>query len=159
MKHFMFAAMFSFGILSTSCAQRPTAPAAAQSAFKNKFPSAQKVKWDQEEEGEWEAEFKMNGKEMSANFKADGTWLETETEIQADDLPQAIRTAINSQFVGYKTEEAAMVETPGSATAYEAELEKGDTTIEATFGADGKLLKQKTESEDDEKGEKNEDEH
>ena len=33
-----------------------------------KFQNATKVKWDQEEENEWEAEFKMNGDEMSASF-------------------------------------------------------------------------------------------
>jgi putative PepSY-like beta-lactamase-inhibitor len=145
--------MLSFGILSTSCAQNDkAAPAAVQTAFKSKFPTAQKAKWDKEGEGEWEAEFKMNGKEMSANFKTDGTWVETETEIEESDLPQAVKDAIATLFAGYDAEEAAMVETPDQPTAYEVELEKGETTVEALFNADGTLLKQKNEEEDDDEG-------
>ena len=150
MKYLLLFTMLTFGVLSTSCAQnKKAAPATVQAAFKAKFPTVQKAKWDMEDENEWEAEFKMNGKEMSANFKNDGTWLETETEIETAALPQAIKDAIATQFDGYKMEEASLVETPEMAAAYEVELEKGETTIEALFSSDGSLIKQKTEKEDD----------
>ncbi|MCB0520025.1 MAG: PepSY-like domain-containing protein [Lewinellaceae bacterium] len=151
MKYLLLVTVLTFGFFSSSCAQKQAAPAAVQSAFKAKFADVQKAKWEMEDEGEWEAEFKMNGKEMSANFKADGTWLETETEIKTADLPQAVKDAIAAQFSGYKMEEASLVETPDMAAAYEVELEKGETTIEALFKADGTLVKQKAESEDDDK--------
>lgn len=150
MKYLLLVTMLTFGILSTSCAQKQAAPAAVQTAFKAKFPTVQKAKWDMEDANEWEAEFKTDGKEMSANFKADGTWLETETEIKTADLPQAVKDAIAAQFAGYEMEEATTVETPGQPMAYEVELEKGKTTIEAMFSADGTLISQKTESESDE---------
>ena len=153
MKYLMLITVLSFGILSTSCAQgKKAAPAAVMAAFKAKFPTVQKAKWDMEHEGEWEAEFKSGGKEMSANYKADGTWLETETELKEADLPQAVKDAVAAQFAGYKSEEASLVETPGQPAAYEVELEKGETTVEALFSADGTLVKQKVEEEDDEKG-------
>ena len=148
MKYYMLFTLFTVSILSTSCGQ---APAAVKSAFQTKFPTVKKAKWGKENDNEWEAEFKMNGKEMSANFSNDGTWLETETEIKAAQLPQAVKAAIAGQFAGYKTEEASMVETLDMAAAYEVELEKGETTIEAIFSADGTLIKQKTEEEDDDK--------
>ncbi len=149
----MLVTVLSFGILSSSCAQgKKSAPAAVQAAFKAKFPTVQKAKWDKEDENEWEAEFKTDGKEMSANFSSDGTWLETETELKAADLPQAVKDAIASQFAGYKMEEASMVQTAEMAAGYEVEMEKGETTIEVLFGADGTVIKQKTESEDDEDG-------
>ena len=117
--------MLIFGIISTSSAQgKKAAPAAVQTAFKTKFPTVQKAKWDVEEEGEWEAEFKTGGKEMSAIFKADGTWLETETEIKTANLPQAVKNALAAQFAGSKIEEANLVEMPGQPTAYEVELRK-----------------------------------
>ena len=104
----MSVVVLSFGILSTSCAQnQKAAPAAVQAAFKAKFPTVQKAKWDLENEGEWEAEFKSGGKEMSANFKTDGAWMETETELEESNLPQAVKDAIAAQFAGYKAEEAA----------------------------------------------------
>ena len=152
MKYLLLFAMLTFGILSTSSAQgKKTAPAAVETAFKAKFANAQKVKWEMEAENEWEAEFKMNGQEMSANFKADGTWLETEMEIKTADLPQAVKDAVNAQFAGYEMEEASKVETPEMAVAYEVELEKGETTIEALFGADGALISQENESEEEDK--------
>ncbi len=151
MKYLLLVTVLSFGILSTSCAQgKKTAPAAVQAAFKAKFPTVQKAKWDMEDENEWEAEFKKDGKEMSANFNNDGTWLETETEIKSADLPQAVKDAMASQFAGYKTEEASMVQTAEMAAGYEVEMEKGETTIEVLFGADGTVIKQKTEKEEDE---------
>lgn len=151
----MLITVLSIGIISTSCAQgKKAAPAAVTAAFKAQFPTVQKAKWDMEEEGEWEAEFKSGGKEMSANYKADGTWLETETELKEAGLPQAVKDAVAAQFAGSKVEEVNLVETPGQPAAYEVELEKGETTVEALFSADGTLVKQKVEEEDDDDDEK-----
>ena len=154
MKHLVLIALLSFGILSTSFAQgKKVAPAAVTAAFKAKFPTVQKAKWDMEEEGEWEAEFKSGGKEMTANFKSDGAWVETETEVEASALPKAVKDAVAAKFAGYKTEEATKVETPEQPAAYEVELEKGETTVDAVFSADGTLLSQKAEKEEDDKDE------
>jgi hypothetical protein len=152
MKYLMLIAVLSFGFLSTSCAQKKeAAPAEVQAAFKAKFPTVKKAKWEMEHEGEWEAEFKMGGKEMSANFETNGTWLETETELKAADLPKAVKDAVATKFPGTKTEEASLVETPCQPAAYEVELEQGEITVEATFSADGNLLKQQNENETDKK--------
>ena len=151
MKYLLLITVFSFGLLSTACGQNEkTAPQTVQTAFKAKFPTVSNPQWEMEGDGEWEAEFKMNGKEMSANFKTDGTWLETETELNKSNLPAAVKKAIASKFPGMEIEEATLVEMPGKASAYEVEMEKGETTIEALFSADGKVLKQKTEKEEEE---------
>lgn len=150
MKFLLLFTILTFSFISISCAQQKmTAPADVQAAFKVKFPTVKKDKWDKEDDSEWEAEFKMNGQEMSANFKTDGSWVETETEIKTAILPQVVKAAIAADFAGYKIEGASLVETPDIVAAYEVELEKGETTIEALFSAEGKLLKQKTEQEDD----------
>jgi hypothetical protein len=150
MKYYLMIAVFGLGLLVNSCAQnRQTAPESVQAAFKAKFPAAKKVQWDQEKAGEWEAEFKLNGKEMSSNFTADGNWVETETEIGESDMPQAVKNAIAAAFAGYASEEISRVETPGQAAAYEVELEKGEQTIEALFSADGTLRSQKAASEEE----------
>lgn len=49
-------------------------PEAVKTAFSQKFPAAKKVSWDMESASEWEAEFKLEGNEYSANFLTDGTW-------------------------------------------------------------------------------------
>mgnify|MGYP003627220840 CR=1 FL=1 len=48
------------------------APQKVEEAFAKKFPTAKKVKWEKENATEWEAEFKMNKVEYSANFLEDG---------------------------------------------------------------------------------------
>jgi len=67
-----------------SCGQ--SVPEKVKSAFAGKFPNASSVKWDKENDEEWEAEFKMDGKEYSANFTVDGNWKETEYEIKKSEI-------------------------------------------------------------------------
>ena len=65
-------------------------PIAVKAAFKQRFPTVTKVSFDKEGNGEFEAGFKMDGVKMSANFTADGTWRETESEIGAAALPATV---------------------------------------------------------------------
>ena len=139
------AAIYSFTVLTG-----PEVPQQVLAAFAEKFPDATKVEWEVESDNEYEAEFKRNKQEFSANFRADGTWLETETEIKKKDLPAAVQQAVATQFPGYEIEEAERVETPTEAEAYEVELEKKKSEIEALFRADGTLLQQSSGEEADE---------
>jgi len=140
----------SLSILSfTACAQKQTAPENVVKAFSQKFPDAQKVKWDKENETEWEAEFKFNGEEYSANFSTDGVWKETEHEIEKSEIPANVKQTLDSEFAGYKIEEAEISETAES-TVYEFELEKDDQEMELAVFLDGTVKKKevKTEKED-----------
>jgi uncharacterized lipoprotein NlpE involved in copper resistance len=152
-------------------------PKAVKEAFAKKYPTAQKVEWETEEnseeateengeeateaagEEEYEVKFKLNGIKSTAKFKADGTWLETESKIKKSDLPQAVKTAITTQFSGFGMEEAELVETPEVAKAYEVKLkdEKNETEVKAIFSPDGKLLEKKVKNEEEEGEEENED--
>lgn len=74
-----------------------SAPTEVSAAFRKKFPAAPAdVDFHKERNGEWEAEFEQNGKETSANFAADGRWLETETEVTAAALPAALQTTLQT---------------------------------------------------------------
>lgn len=136
-------------VLATSmfaCAQTP--PKSVSDNFNSKFSAATKVKWDQEEENEWEAEFKMNGSEMSASFDNTGTWLETEKEIKKGDLPSAVATVVKEKYADYKTEEIAEIETPDF-KGYEIGLEKGDEELEIQVNPDGTIVNVKTAEDED----------
>ncbi len=128
-------------------------PAEVVSAFQEKFSQAKNVEWEKESDNELEAEFKHDGKEMSASFSNTGEWLETETEIKEKDLPRAVKDALKTQFVGYDIEESAQVSTPAQSEAYEVELEKGKATLEVVLDKSGKVLKQAiTEGDEDNNG-------
>jgi len=131
-------------------------PSKVKDAFNKKFPQAKSVHWDNENATEWEAEFKMNGKEYSANFGTDGTWKETEHDISVKELPIAVKNTLSKTFKGYNIEDAEITETP-TYKAYEVEIEKGETTMEVVIDEHGKILKKKVEKEEDDEGEEEDD--
>ena len=90
MKKIFLIAGCLLAIASTGCSRKINVPAAVTNAFNNKFPGATEVKWEKENAKEYEAEFTLNGDNVSANFGADGTWVETETVIKVADLPAAV---------------------------------------------------------------------
>lgn len=114
-------------ICGTACFSQKSAPAAVREAFSKKFPGVSDVDWGKENAQEWEAEFDQNGKDMSANFRADGTWLETETEIQVADLPSPVQAVLQ----GKKVKEAARIERADGTTVFEAEVGKKDLLFDA----------------------------
>lgn len=107
-------------------------PDAIRSAFDEKFPKADDVEWKLEENGNWEVEFELDEEESSATFSAEGKWLETETEIAVDDLPEAVRKAVSGQ----KIKEAARILRADGTTVYEVEIGKKDLI----YDAQGQLL-------------------
>lgn len=149
MKKAMYLTFGAFGMTLLSCAQDGGVPSSVESKFNEKFPNAKSVKWDKENDTEWEAEFKMNGKSCSANFSLDGTWLETETTMKSKDLPNAVQESLKSNFADYKIEKAEIAETP-EGKSYEVEIEKGEMTLEVVFDENGTVVKQKEVKEEDE---------
>ncbi|WP_245891911.1 PepSY-like domain-containing protein [Polaribacter glomeratus] len=126
------------------------APLKVTQAFSKKFPTVKKVKWDKESATQWEAEFKMNKVEYSANFLEDGTWQETEHEISKKDIPATIKTALMAAFPGYEIEEAEISETPKE-LLYEFMIEKGEIEMEVAINANGTIVKQEVKNDKEDK--------
>ena len=140
MKKFLFVA---FAILisgATTFAQSKTNKL-VDAAFKTKFPTATNLKWDKENDHEFEADFMANGLKYSANFSDKGEWLETESSITFDKLPVKVKTAYNTAHEGAKVKAVAKIETSNGAIKYEIEAKKGLKTIEFFYNAEGKLIK------------------
>ena len=127
-------------------------PAAVSSAFKEKFPNITAVKWEIEKVNQYEATFKGNGSEMSANFDNTGKWLETETEIKVSALPAAVTSVLKKDFAGFKINEASKIENAANGNCFEAEIEKGIEIYDVLFTSDGKVInKTKVEKEKEDK--------
>lgn len=134
-----------------SCAQT-NVPTVVKDAFSNNFPDAQSVEWEAED-GEYEAEFVLDGKKMQASFNASGAWLETETAIKKSALPAVVQQAIANGFAGFSIQEVEQLSTPEWSNAYEVELKKGKETVEVVFSDTGKVLHKETEDDDGEEEE------
>lgn len=70
----------------------------AQETFKSKYPDAKDIDWSTDSNGYYEASFKLNDKKYRADFKEDGSWLETEQSIKYDELPKAVKQVIESEY-------------------------------------------------------------
>lgn len=125
----------------SACGQKSNnVPENVKTAFNQKFPDATKVKWDKENDSEWEAEFKMDGREYSANFDNNGVWKETEYEINVKDVPETVKSAIDAEYAGYKIKESEISETTNG-KVYEFELKKEEERLEVAIDMDGKIVK------------------
>jgi len=117
-------------------AHAQTPPEKVNNAFNKKFANAGEVKWEQEEVDEWEVEFNLDGRNMSANFDGSGSWLETEGVVMKEDIPAEVFKAICLDFEGWEFEKTESVETPDF-KGYEIVLEKEDTEVEILVTSSG----------------------
>ncbi len=138
MRNFLFITVFLF----TSCSLfSGKTPEAVSRALEQKFPGATNIKWGKESENEWEANFRLNNLNASANFSNTGEWLETETEIPVSRLPGSVVSAIQEADKGCKITGAAMIESSKSETVYEADIKTGLRKKEVFYNQDGVIAK------------------
>lgn len=144
MKKIKLTAIALFFLGATAFAQSNE----VQATFNKMFPSAENVKWSQEDATEWEAEFNINNQKFSANFSVNGTWLETERELATTEVPTAINTTIAKEFADYQVKEAELSETKNG-TVFQFELSKDKTVLDVTFSRDGTVVKKEVKIEKD----------
>ena len=137
MKKIMFLSLITLVSCFSAFAEKKP-PQAVLNSFNQKFTGITDVDWSLEKNGEWEAEFDAaDGKETSANFSLDGTWLETETEIAITDLPSAVRDAVTKMRPGKKIKEAARILDASGQITYEVEVSGKDLI----FNAEGDFVR------------------
>ncbi|MBT32833.1 MAG: hypothetical protein CMO01_24505 [Thalassobius sp.] len=139
---------FSLSVLSMQSCMHKTdsemVPEEVLAAFNAKFKDYKKLKWEKENEEEWEAEFVMDEKEYSANFLTNGDWKETEYEIKGSDLPDKILYILNENFSDYKIKECEIV-LSNEGTSYEMEIKTNKEEFEILIDSKGNLTKQENE--------------
>jgi hypothetical protein len=147
MKKLAFLPVVLLLLTGMSACSQSRVPETVKTTFKKKFPSAQHVDWGREGKTEWEAEFRMNGKDMSANFDLHGHWKETETDLSVPELPASVQTELQQHFADYKIKEAAYTQTELS-DMYEVIIKKGSHRLEITFDKQGKMTNEEAAGND-----------
>jgi|NGEPerStandDraft_6_1074524.scaffolds.fasta_scaffold109289_2 hypothetical protein len=146
--------IITLSFLSVSALSQKNPPDNVKKEFIKKYSSAQGVKWDSEEKNEWEAEFKIDNKKMSASFDNSAKWLESETVINEKGLPASVEMTLNRDFAGYKKGHIEIFESP-EMNGFELGLKKGETSLEVILDSKGNILKKTIVKDDeDEKPEK-----
>ncbi|WP_188050839.1 PepSY-like domain-containing protein [Flavobacterium sp. GP15] len=132
-------AMSTVGFAQTK--DKKEVPKVVKEAFQKEYPNT-KVKWDVEKDG-FEAEFKMNGKEASADYDKAGHKLATEIEISKTEFPAKALTYIATTYPNKKIKETAKITDNKNVITYEAEVKIDGKDSDLIFDASGNFLKRK----------------
>ena len=141
MKKAIFPLMALLCINLTGFTQSNT-PVTVTSAFKQKFPNAKSVKWNKENAHEYEASFELDAAKYSANFSNNGDWLETESPVSFDQLPEKVQKVFNVSHKSTAIMAVSKIETAKRITKYEIEIKEGKKTVELFYLADGASIKE-----------------
>jgi hypothetical protein len=108
-------------------------PAPVQKAFNTAYPEATGVKWEKEN-GNFEASFERKDSEISVVYDANGTLLETETEMETTELPASISDYVKAHYKGQKIKEASKITDAAGVVTYEAEIKGMDLIFDSKGG-------------------------
>jgi hypothetical protein len=111
-------------------------PIAVKNALYQKYPDAKEVKWEKENQ-QIEAEFDVKKADVSVLFDDQGNIIETEQEIEINELPKGVVDYVKSHYKQNIKEAAKITDAKGTVT-YEAEI-KG---MDLIFDSNGKFLKE-----------------
>lgn len=123
-------------------------PDIVMDALKTKFPDAKIQKWEKEDEDDlvlYDIEFKKGDSKFEADIREDGTIHNWEKEIEAANLPEAIKKLIEDEYPDAELEEIMEISTIQEGNdvleEYELVLRLADEQkIEITLAPDGQLL-------------------
>jgi hypothetical protein len=139
----MKSSIFFLSIFITicSCSEELPAkkvPSVVQNSVKNKFPAAIDIDWKKNVSG-YEAEFDLNNVEYTVHIDSTGYLLLTKHDIKSEKFPVAVTTKINTDYNGYKIDDAEIIERD-TMIYYQAELESnGKKDLKLVFFNDGRL--------------------
>lgn len=117
-------------------------------SFQATNPEVKDAIWQKEEEG-FEAEWKVNGMERGITYNENGEVLITEEQVQEAEMPAAI-----TSYLAENPAELRIVKVgkdiEGGITRYEVELDNAGQELELVFDAQGNLLGEEADDQDNE---------
>lgn len=127
-------------IVGCNSAAEGQVPKEVKTAFKDKYPNENDPDWHKDKNGNFESNFKKDGKHYKADFSPEGQWLETERRISKKDLPDAIKEKIEKEFKEYKLVEIEEVDHNSKGRFYDLEFKKDGEKQDIEFNAQGNII-------------------
>ncbi|WGD34517.1 PepSY-like domain-containing protein [Olleya sp. YS] len=134
---FILIALIVFSCQNTVKSQ---VPKEVQSNFESKYPGENDPDWETDSNGNYEAHFKKKGVKYRADFSPNGQWIETETNIDKDDLPKAIKQVIKEQYGSEDITEVELVDSATKGTFYDVEFKQKGKNMDVMFRANGEII-------------------
>jgi hypothetical protein len=122
---FLFSSFYSFAIPPTIQQEEP--PASVAASFKLKFPQATNAKWTYtgDEKKEYIVSFTIDKTKLKASFDKQARWIETEKEIDPEQLPERVVLSVETQYPHEKIAKAFEIQKEKH-VLYEIVLKGGD---------------------------------
>lgn len=118
---------------------RPQLTDAMRSFIEEKYPGAVIEDYGNNANGLFEVDVYHENKEKDVYFDRDGNWVETNWDVPADYLPDAVNQALAVAYPQFFVDDADYVERP-EILYYEIELEKGGVEIVVFVTPEGEIL-------------------
>jgi Protein of unknown function (DUF2874). len=126
-----------FIVYNVNAQQKSKVPEAAKTSFSKLFSKAEKVKWGKEG-NDFEVDFRMNSKKMSAVFDATGNCKETEEAVDINQIPAKSITYFKEHYKSATIKETAKIVKADQSILYEIGI-KGKDIL---FDAEGNFMKE-----------------
>jgi hypothetical protein len=111
-------------------------PKSVLSTFLQAYPQQTNVKWEKEK-GNFEANFTNGKKEHAMLLDINGNIMETEVEIEVNQLPTKALAYLQKTYPNKKIKEAARITDPHGTVTFEAQV----TSIDLIFDKKGTYIK------------------
>lgn len=111
-----------------------------QQAFSNKYADVKDVKWERDDNGYYEAQFKYNGEKFRADFTKDGKWIETENSVKYEQLPQPVKTLIEDEYEKEEITEIEFVDNSTKGKFYDVEFKRKGKNSDLMITTEGKII-------------------
>ncbi|WP_299149392.1 PepSY-like domain-containing protein [uncultured Dokdonia sp.] len=139
--------LFGF-ILAVSCGQKVEsqnskkgyAPEAVKATFQAKYPGENDPDWHVDSNGNYESRFRIDGIRHRADFNPNGAWIETEVSIEKDELPKAVRKAIDKDYSHEKITEIERVQSAEKGLFYDVEFKRKGKNKDVEFNEAGEKI-------------------
>ncbi|MBX3255284.1 MAG: PepSY-like domain-containing protein [Chitinophagaceae bacterium] len=130
------------GVVYAANAQIRKIPAEVTSTFSEKYADAKSVEW-KDKLSNFAATFELDGDKYEARFNKKGEWLNTEKEMDVNDLPDNVKDGLaKSKYADWEIKSLYKIELPEDKIQYRIHVTK--TSVQQKnllFNESGKLLK------------------
>lgn len=137
---FLFVLFFSAVLFAQAQIRR--IPSEVTEAFAVRYPHATKVEW-RDKLHYFEASFKLNGSDISANFSSKGEWQSSERELNFEQLAGDVIDGFKkSKYADWEKKSVCEVQELGKPIQYRIGIQKSSIKKKTLyFDANGKLLR------------------
>ena len=124
-------------------AQDEEVPTAVQATFNTMYPAATDIFWEQDGE-EYLATFTQDEYSVDATFFEDGTWQQSITGLEVEDLPTAAIALLKKDFKIESYYNVSKIEVPDN-VQYSVNFETDTQYVNLIFDTTGQLVDKQVE--------------